>query len=168
MKKRKAIQLLLLSLLLTSCNEHEIHFAYGDGRKENDSIGIDFRLASSFSKGYSMKGTFFAESQSPLQESTYFSITNDNPMLRKEHEYREDCLFTFWKKELVKNSDSSYSLAFEVVFDDLEYYFKKGEKERFWFFIHGEVYKEGDITTYSAIDMDYSFDGKTVRILERQ
>lgn len=168
MKRRRNALMLLLSLLLTSCNEQEIHFAYGDGRKENDSIGVDFRLASSFSKGYSMKGTFFAESQSPLQERTYFSVTNGNPMLPKEDGYREDHLFTFWKKDLVKNSDSSYSLSFEVVFDDLEYYFKKGEKERFWFFIHGEGYKEGDITTYSALDMDYSFDGKAVKILDRQ
>ena len=55
--------LFLLSLLmLTSCggSEYRITLPYGDGKMENDSIGVYFALAEKFKNGYAIKGKMYA------------------------------------------------------------------------------------------------------------
>ena len=166
--KRKYIYLFLTSILLSSCDSvrnYEIQFGYGDGNKENDRIGVDFKLSSIITPGYELKGTFYSEKEAPIQENTLFSIVDSNPAMSSS--YKENILFQFRKKDLTKNDDGSHSMNFSVRFTNLEYYFEAVDDKTFFFFIHGEEFQIGNIYTYSALDYGYRFDGKKVTLKNR-
>ena len=144
--------LFLLSLLmLTSCggSEYRITLPYGDGKMENDSIGVYFALAEKFKNGYAIKGKMYAEKDAPLSDLTTFSLVD----IRKE--------------DFEKKDNGSYSIKFTIVLENLSSYFVvtgEGETKKASFFIHGTDFHRLDQSSYNTHEFSYVFDGTTATI----
>ena len=160
--------LFLLSLMmLTGCsgNEYQITLPYGDGGKENDSIGVSFSLAEKIENGYTIKGKAYAEKDAPLSDLTTFSLTDNSPLYSAN--YKENVLVSFKKEDFQKKDDGSYSVQFTAVLENLSTYFVvtgEGETKKAAFFIHGSDFSRDNLMTYNTHEFSYTFDGTTATI----
>lgn len=161
--------LFLLSLMmLTGCgggSEYRITLPYGDGKMENDSIGVYFTLAEKIKNGYAIKGKMYAEKDAPLSDLTTFSLVDNSPLFSEN--YKETVLTSIRKEDFEKKDNGSYSIKFTVVLEDLSSYFVvtgEGEKKKASFFIHGSDFNRLDQSSYNTHEFSYIFDGARVTI----
>lgn len=161
---KKLLALLLPVFRLTSCsNPIDIIVQYGNGKIEDDRIGVSYRIHDQRKDGYEIKGFSFAAKNAKLSDKTYFSLVNVSPLYSES--YKEHLLIAFRKQDYIKKDDGMYRIDFAIKLEKLSDYFEKtDENKKAAFFIHGDNFNRDDITTYNTSDFEYTFDGTTLKI----
>lgn len=160
------MMILLPLLLLTSCaSTYQTLMPYKVSDIEDSRIAVKLNYSDTMKDGYELKGTFTAQKNAALTDSTTFSFSDNDPLFSAS--FNEKILVTFRKQELTLKEDGSISLDFSVKFEHLENYFEKTDKEskKNYFFLHGLDFDRTKPNTYVTHPIEYTFDGKTVKII---
>ncbi len=162
--KKKLLLFLLPVLRLASCsNPIDCMLQYGDGKIDDDEIGVSYRIDEQRKDGYEIKGYSYAAKNAKLSDKTYFSLVDVSPLFSES--YNEHLLISFRKQDYTKKDDGTYRFDFTIKLEKLSDYFDKTDtNKKAAFFIHGEDFNRSDITTYSTSDFEYTFDGTTLKI----
>ena len=156
---KKLLSLLLPVFRLTSCsNPIDIIVQYGNGKIEDDRIGVSYRIHDQRKDDYEIKSFSFAAKNAKLSDKTYFSLVDASPLYSESYK-------AFRKQDYIKKDDGMYHIDFAIKLEKLsDYCDKTDENKKAAFFIHGDNFNRDDITTYNTSDFEYTFDGTTLKI----
>ena len=176
--KKKSLLCLLFIASLTSCGtfgNRNVDFGIGDGTKENDSVRINLQYLSKWTNDkVVIKVRYGHESQAVLANRYDLSISKTNPLFSPDN-YTLQTIYSFTKDDLlpktvtIKGYDSHYSnnTLDSIQFTDLSSYFEiteKDEVKQAYFVFSSTNTNFRDITTFGTHDINYTFDGKTLKL----
>lgn len=176
--KKSGLLCLLLMCTLTSCGtfgDRNVNFGIGDMRKENESIRINLQYLSKWTNQKAViKVRYGHESQAVLADNYRLSISKTNPVYEPNN-ISLQTIYSFTKEDLlpktvtIKGYDSHYSnqTLDNIQFADLSSYFEiteKDEVKQAYFVFSSTNTNFRDITTFGTHDINYTFDGKTLKL----
>ena len=164
----RALSVFMFAPMLFACAEDsQTWMKIGDGKKENDSVCVEFALPSTIKKDTKVDFKFSAEKDIEFASSYFFSVFDVDPLTSDS--YNETTLIHFTKDKLenLKKDDGSYGdYAVSFTFSNLENAFPKVAegKGNIYFVFHTDDWSRGEISKYSSLNFTYSYSGENVAI----
>jgi len=159
--------LMFVPMLFACAEDSKTWMRIGDGKKENDSVCVEFSLPSTIKKDTKVSFKFSAEKNVEFASSYFFSVFDVDPLLSDS--YNETSLVSFTKDKLenLKKDDGSYGdYLVDVIFSDLERAFPKQAegKGNVHLVLHTDDWSRGEISKCSSMKFTYSYSGENVVI----
>ena len=154
-----ALTVALCAAMLTGCGGYDVELPIGDGSVENDSVIATFHIDEELKEGYVLKCSFSAESDADLDREFVLSLCTDDPNYQRG--YEEKVLFSF------KGSDiNGKKLSFEAQFPKLSEFFEETDTAKKFYIVLHEETSELTFKNCNSSSYEYTFDGKTVKIVK--